>query len=1127
MEQLARDDAVTFDLRSSDGARPSRLRSQADWLSSMPEPPDDVRRYALPAVLVALGTLVAVGIERWTGVTLPAPVIIAVLLSTWYGGARSGIIAFALGLVCTWVFIAEPRGSFGFETGSGAVVTITFAAMAGIFGVFYQSAREAQRHSQRATRETLDLVEQQRDLAAAITASEERYSSLAEAMPAHVVMTGIDGSFIYCNQSYYDYTGLSFEQASNWQEHVVIHPDDFTASMERWEQSLTTGAPLRSEMRLRRHDGAYRWFLVNGSPVRVDGEISRWITVSVDIDDRKAAEAAREASEQRANVALSAAGMGSYEIDLARGTAIWDAAQADLFGLDVAAQDAATFMARVHPDDRAAVQSQLETLARDGGVSESEFRVVHPQRQVRWLSGWGRAIDGPDGQRRLIGVNQDVTERKRDEARRDALAEASQQFVRATQDLPSILDLVARRVVDAIGDQCGIRLLSDDGQRLETTCVRHRDPEARAFLEQTLGASRERDYDGVSQKVLESGATFFEAHLEPAALRTQVREDYWPYLDRYGVSSMIIVPLRAGAENIGTMTLTRDTGSDPYTVDDATFAEEIADRAALAIQNARLFEDLSAHVLHVQEALDEKEASEDRFRLAAATSRLGTWEWDLAERIVWSESLERIHGYEPGEFPQTFAALLSRVHPDDREMTAQRINAAVESDEELDFEHRMLLPSGELRWLNGRGRLVRDANGKPFRMVGICMDITERKQAAEMLKASESRYRALNGALPSIISTTDADGRVDYFNDRWYEFTGLGSEQSLPDGWQRVTHPEDWEQASAHWRASLTSGDPLQIEIRLRRHDGEYRWHLVRMLAIGDTEAVRHTWVIAAIDIDDRVRAEEAREELLHDLAAANAAKDEFLGLVSHELKTPITTILGNAYVLENRGDLVDEASKQQALHDIHSDADRLHRIIDNLLVLARLEQGQEIEVEPIILGRLVEHVVEDQRRHSPARRVNIINVGSRRPVIANPFYVEHVFRNLLSNAEKYSPDTAAIDVRIVRSEHEVSVSVLDRGAGVPQAEQDAIFTPFYRSPLTAKRAAGIGIGLAVCKRLIEAQHGRIWMRTRQDGGSEFGFALPVLDAALDLDDDRGHPSDERVMSREQAEAGNVARGRP
>jgi PAS domain S-box-containing protein len=612
------------------------------------------------------------------------------------------------------------------------------------------------------------------------------------------------------------------------------------------------------------------------------------------------------------------------------------------------------------------VQEVLERVARDGGHMQSEFRVVLPGGGVRWLEGWARRVDASDGRRRIIGVNRDITERKREEARRDALAEASQQFVRASHDLPSILELVARRVVASIGDQCGIRLLSDDGQRLETTVVFHHDPEARAFLAGMLGPARERDYDGVSQQVLESGATFFEPHIDSASLKARVRPDYWPYLDRYGISSMIIVPLRAGAENIGTMTLTRNPGSDAYTLDDATFAEEMADRAALAIQNARLFEDLRAHVLDVQQALAERAASEDRLRLAAAAARLGTWEWDLAERVVWSESLERIHGFAPGEFPQTFAAMVGGVHPDDQALAAERIGAAVESGEDLDFEHRIVLPSGEVRWLNGRGRLQRDANGKPQRMMGICMDITE------------------------------------------------------------------------------------------------------------------------------RIEEEHARERLLADLAAANAAKDEFLGLVSHELKTPITTILGNAYVLEKRGELVDEASRLQALRDIHHDADRLHRIIDNLLVLARVEQGQQIETEPMIVGRLIERLVAEHRRQHPEREINVINEGDRRPVTASPFHVEHVFRNLLSNAEKYSPDRAPIEIRIVRTDHEVSVSVLDRGGGIHEHERDAVFTAFYRSPRTADRAAGIGIGLAVCKRLIEAEGGRIWTAAREGGGSEFGFAFPV-----------------------------------
>jgi signal transduction histidine kinase len=118
---------------------------------------------------------------------------------------------------------------------------------------------------------------------------------------------------------------------------------------------------------------------------------------------------------------------------------------------------------------------------------------------------------------------------------------------------------------------------------------------------------------------------------------------------------------------------------------------------------------------------------------------------------------------------------------------------------------------------------------------------------------------------------------------------------------------------------------------------------------------------------------------------------------------------------------------------------------------------------------------------------------GDPRPVVASSFHVEHVLRNLMSNAEKYSPSSAPIEVQVERDELEVRVTVLDRGAGIPDEEQQHIFDPFYRSPRTSDHARGMGIGLAVCKRLIEAQGGRIWVASREGGGTVFGFGLPVV----------------------------------
>jgi len=243
----------------------------------------------------------------------------------------------------------------------------------------------------------------------------------------------------------------------------------------------------------------------------------------------------------------------------------------------------------------------------------------------------------------------------------------------------------------------------------------------------------------------------------------------------------------------------------------------------------------------------------------------------------------------------------------------------------------------------------------------------------------------------------------------------------------------------------------------------------------------------AFVDITDMQRIQD-------ELRTANAVKDEFLGLISHELKTPITTILGNAEVLMKRASMLDEAERASAVTDIHDEASRLHAIIDNLLVLARLESGHMIEREPVLLQRIVARSAHWHVHRNPHRSVNVRYDGAPPPAYASVTYVEQVLSNMLSNAEKYSPPDApiGIEIRIDDPGSLVIVSVCDQGAGIPKEEMERVFTPFYRSPRTSGGTQGYGIGLAVCRRLIEAQDGRMWAEAREEGGTRFTFALPV-----------------------------------
>ena len=235
----------------------------------------------------------------------------------------------------------------------------------------------------------------------------------------------------------------------------------------------------------------------------------------------------------------------------------------------------------------------------------------------------------------------------------------------------------------------------------------------------------------------------------------------------------------------------------------------------------------------------------------------------------------------------------------------------------------------------------------------------------------------------------------------------------------------------------------------------------------------------------------------LAELEASNSAKDEFLGLVSHELRTPVTTILGNARLLQDRRDQLAAEQRDSMLADIAAEAERLHEIIENLLSLTRLETGTRPELEPTALDRVIQRSIGQVRRRYPDHPIAF---SSRPSVIveADRTYLELLIENLIGNAAKYSPDGSSIDVLVEEADQEVRVLVLDRGIGLDEQAGADLFEPFYRGERARSTAGGVGIGLAVCRRIVHLLGGRIWARPRDEGGAEFGFALPI---SQDVDD--------------------------
>jgi PAS domain S-box-containing protein len=350
-------------------------------------------------------------------------------------------------------------------------------------------------------------------------------------------------------------------------------------------------------------------------------------------------------------------------------------------------------------------------------------------------------------------------------------------------------------------------------------------------------------------------------------------------------------------------------------------------------------------------------------------------------------------------------------------------------------------------------------------------------------------YRELLQALGVAVYTTDAEGRITFFNEAAAELWG-----------RRPALGEEW---CGSWRLYWRDGSPMPhgecpMAIALReqrpirgydaiaeRPDGSRVAFAPYPTPLFDATGRMVGAVNVLVDISDRRRAEDA-------LLASNAVKDEFLGLVSHELRTPVTTIFGNAQLLRDRGPLLSETDRASMMEDIAEDADRLLGIIENLLLMTRLGTSSNVELEPQVLMHVVRKAVDSFRRRHPARRIKLDD--DLRPTIveADRTHLELVLENLLSNANKYSPPDTEIEVVVDVDANEAKVSVRDRGIGLRDDEAERLFSAFYRTDRAKSQANGIGIGLTVCKRIVDRAGGRVWARPRDGGGTELGFALPL-----------------------------------
>ncbi|MFL5674611.1 MAG: ATP-binding protein [Chloroflexota bacterium] len=337
---------------------------------------------------------------------------------------------------------------------------------------------------------------------------------------------------------------------------------------------------------------------------------------------------------------------------------------------------------------------------------------------------------------------------------------------------------------------------------------------------------------------------------------------------------------------------------------------------------------------------------------------------------------------------------------------------------------------------------------------------------------SEVRFRAALEAHPGILLVVDPGGRVGYANQQALESLGYD--------------------ASSIGRVTL---DELLVHGPERGEEGQ---------GIGEARRSDGT----TFPVDFAVSTFESRGELstiavLTDVSArieANRLRDTFIGMLSHELRTPVTAIYGGSQVLLGRGERLDPDMTRDLVRDIAAEAERLHRLIENLLVLARVERGENlVGGEPVLVQRVLPTIVDRERTLWLGTDIRVTVQPDLPTVLGHDGYVSQVVRNLLSNAVKYGGPTASVEIVAEGGPDGVTVRVLDDGPGFDGESTDRLFDLYYRAPGSALRAPGAGIGLFVCRRIVAALGGSIWARQRPSGGAEFGFRLPIYEADDDL----------------------------
>ncbi|MDS7598502.1 PAS domain-containing protein [Agrobacterium tumefaciens] len=485
---------------------------------------------------------------------------------------------------------------------------------------------------------------------------------------------------------------------------------------------------------------------------------------------------------------------------------------------------------------------------------------------------------------------------------------------------------------------------------------------------------------------------------------------------------------------------------------------------------------------------------------------------DTIPALIWRASADGVPSYinnpliawtgisfdqnSSGDASRFAEAIVETLHPDDHVVWRDALENARKTGTRFDLRYRQKRHDGVYRWIDGKAEPLRDSFGNIIQWCGVCLDITDQIEASEAARRSERELRLLVDTVPSLIWLMTPGGMPYYFNKPFVDWSGQSIAAAVEDGDTseliRFVHPEDRAGVEERIQTAISSGEPFSHKGRLRRKDGEYRWMHSRAQPLRNEDGKIVRWYGVNLDIDDEVRAHDALrrsdERLSHSLRVTSLS--ELSVSIAHELNQPLQALVANSHALQRwlDADPPNLARAYRTAHCIVKDADTAAQVVSRIRALFGKNTFPRQEVD---VNRLVADVCSliADKLSSGAVKIHTLFSDNLPTTSGDQVQLEQVLINLIRNAsdamQSIKGDQVITISTTLKGSDLIEVEVRDTGPGI--ADPEKIFAPFF----TTKKD-GMGMGLAICRSIIEAHQGQLRVETLKDGGAAVAFSIPV-----------------------------------